>query len=38
MKEKVDMYKNEEENKPILKFNAEGVNPADMFLVPKRLV
>jgi len=26
----------EEENKPILKFNAEGVNPSDMFLDAKK--
>ena len=26
----------EKENKPILKFNAEGVNPADMFLDAKK--
>ena len=29
------MYKTIEENKDLLKFNAEGVHPADMFLKAK---
>ena len=33
MKEKVDMI--QEENKDLLKFNAEGIHPADMFLNAK---
>tara|TARA_B100000902_G_scaffold360987_1_gene378100 strand:- start:370 stop:771 length:402 start_codon:yes stop_codon:yes gene_type:complete len=33
MKEKVDMIK--EDNKDLLKFNAEGIHPADMFLNAK---
>ena len=35
MKE-VDMLENE--NKKILKFNAEGIHPADMLVMPRRLV
>ena len=30
------MYKNEEDNKPILEFNAEGVHPADMLSDAKK--